>query len=215
MKRRTTAGFSLIEALVVVSIICVLAAIAIPMSLNAVKTYRLSAAVAATTGALQATRYQAIMHGYQYQLTLTSSTLSLSSLQHGPAGDDFLCGRFAVPIARSGDVTMSRYEFHLHVLANGTVRSSPARRGRTCKSAMGYRLTPSRFQEWEMFQSPARKQPAAHRGFTLMEVMVALTILVVGLMAASSADGECVQVHGALPVHGDGGPACLRKTRGS
>ncbi|MBZ5668246.1 MAG: prepilin-type N-terminal cleavage/methylation domain-containing protein [Acidobacteriia bacterium] len=120
MKRRTTAGFSLIEALVVVSIICVLAAIAIPMSSSAVRTYRLSAAVAATAGAIQTTRYQAIMHGYQYQLTLTSSTLSYQVYSMVPPATTFSAVGTAVPISRPGDVTIGRtvtYQFK----ADGTV----------------------------------------------------------------------------------------------
>lgn len=36
-----------------------------------------------------------------------------------------------------------------------------------------------------MSQSPVRKHPATESGFTLVEVMVALTILVVGLMASA------------------------------
>lgn len=120
MKRRTTAGFSLIEALVVVSIICVLAAIAIPMSLNAMKTYRLSAAVAATTGALHATRYQAIMHGYWYQITFTPATNSYQVYSMVPPATTYSAVGTAVPISRSGDVTISRtvtYQFK----ADGTV----------------------------------------------------------------------------------------------
>jgi prepilin-type N-terminal cleavage/methylation domain-containing protein len=107
VKRRATAGFSLIEALVVVSIVGVLAAIAIPMSLNAMKTYRLTAAVAATTGAIKATRYQAIMHGYQYQITVTSSSLSYQVYRMAPPATTFSAVGSAVPIARVGDVTMS------------------------------------------------------------------------------------------------------------
>lgn len=121
VKRRATAGFSLIEALVVVSIVGVLAAIAIPMSLNAMKTYRLTAAVAATAGAIQTTRYQAIMHGYQYQLTLTSSTLSYRVYSMVPPATTFSAVASAVPIVRLGDVTMSGTSFTYTFYPNGTV----------------------------------------------------------------------------------------------
>ncbi len=120
VKRRATAGFSLIEALVVVSIICVLAAIAIPMSLNGMKTYRLSAAVASATGAIQTTRYQAIMHGYWYQITFTPATNSYQVNSMVPPATTYSAVLTAVPISRPGDVTISRtvtYQFK----ADGTV----------------------------------------------------------------------------------------------
>jgi prepilin-type N-terminal cleavage/methylation domain-containing protein len=63
-KRRTMAGFSLIELLVVIAIAGVLTAIAVPMTINAMRTYRLTSAVAAATGAISAARYAEVMRGY-------------------------------------------------------------------------------------------------------------------------------------------------------
>ena len=120
MKRRTTAGFSLIEALVVVSIVCVLTAIAIPMTSNAMKSYRLAAAVASATGAIQATRYQAIMHGYWYQITFTPAMNSYQVYSMVPPATTYSAVGTTVPISRPGDVTLSRtvtYQFK----ADGTV----------------------------------------------------------------------------------------------
>ncbi len=106
MKRRTAAGFNLIEVLVVVSIAGVLTAVAVPAFLSAMKTYRLSAAVSAVTGAIQATRYQAIMRGYQYQLTITPSTLSYQVYKMVPPATSFSADGAAIPIARLGDLTI-------------------------------------------------------------------------------------------------------------
>lgn len=64
VKRRPAAGFSLIELLVVIAIAGVLTAIALPMTINAMRTYRLNAAVSAATGAISGTRYAEIMRGY-------------------------------------------------------------------------------------------------------------------------------------------------------
>ena len=120
MKRRATAGFSLIELLVVIAIAGVLAAIAVPMTINATKSYRLSAAVASATGALQSARYAAIWHGYPYQITFTPSTNAYQVYSEVPPATTYSAVGTAVPISRPGDVTISRtvtYQFS----ANGTV----------------------------------------------------------------------------------------------
>jgi len=57
-------GFSLIEILVALLIGSVLTAMAIPATRSALASYQLDAALDSVTGAIQGTRYQAIMHGY-------------------------------------------------------------------------------------------------------------------------------------------------------
>jgi prepilin-type N-terminal cleavage/methylation domain-containing protein len=76
VKRHSNSGFSLIEILIVIAIALVLAGIAIPAFSTAMNNYRITAAVSATTGAIQSTRFQAIMHGCEYQLVFTPSTMS-------------------------------------------------------------------------------------------------------------------------------------------
>jgi type IV fimbrial biogenesis protein FimT len=82
VKRRSSTGFSLIELLVVIAIGLVLTAMAVPMTLNMVRSYQLTAATSAATGAIQSTRYQAIMHGYSYEITFTpgSNTYQVFSM---------------------------------------------------------------------------------------------------------------------------------------
>jgi prepilin-type N-terminal cleavage/methylation domain-containing protein len=94
-------GFTLIEMVLVVAIVLVIAAISVPVINNVMATYRLRSAVASITGAIQATRYQAISSGYPFQLVL-STTTSTYQVQSDPG----LTGTFAnvgnaVPLANS------------------------------------------------------------------------------------------------------------------
>lgn len=76
-------GFTAIELMVTVAIVIITVAMAIPLVQNATKTFKLRSAVASLTGAIQGARYQAISHGYQYQLIL-SSVASTYQLQSNP-----------------------------------------------------------------------------------------------------------------------------------
>ena len=121
MRTRANGGFSAIEMLVVVAISGVLGAIAIPSFVNSVKGYRVNAASAAISGAIQATRFQAIMQGYQYQLVLTRSNLSYQISNMVPPATTFSNVGSAVPIAHMGDVTLNAASLTYTFYANGTV----------------------------------------------------------------------------------------------
>jgi len=118
VNRRATAGFSLIEILVVVAIAGVLAAFAIPQTINALKTYRLNAAVSSAAAAIQTSRYLAIMNACPYFITFTPSTnsyqvtnsVTCTTAYTGPV----------TPISGPAAVTISRI-MTLQFSANGTV----------------------------------------------------------------------------------------------
>jgi prepilin-type N-terminal cleavage/methylation domain-containing protein len=127
-KRAATAGFSLIELLVVIAIGSVLVGIAIPITINALRSYRLTAAVSAATGAIESTRYAEIMHaypgngspGYGYEITFTPETNSYQVYAMIPPATTYTPVGTPVPISGPGDVTISRpvtYQFS----AGGTV----------------------------------------------------------------------------------------------
>lgn len=118
--RPSTLGFSLIEILVAVAIVAVLSALAIPLTINTVKSTRLAAAVSAATGAIQSTRYLAIMHGYPYQITFTPSTNSYQVLNEVPPAASFSNVGTAIPISGPGAATISR-TITIQFAANGTV----------------------------------------------------------------------------------------------
>ena len=120
VKQRSTAGFSLIEILVALAIVSVIAVIAIPLTTNAVRSTRLSAAVSSATGAIQSTRYLAIMKGYPYQITFTPSNVSYQVLNEVPPAATFANVGTTIPICGPGAAAISR-TITLQFAANGTV----------------------------------------------------------------------------------------------
>ena len=98
-------GFSILELLVVVSVVLVLTSMAIPAALSAMKSYQLDAAADSASGAIQGARYQAIMHGYSYQLDFNSTTNQFQVSSEVPPAVTFSTVGSAVPISGS-NVTM-------------------------------------------------------------------------------------------------------------
>lgn len=65
---------TLIELLLGISVVSVLIGIAVPVIKNALAAYNLSAAVAAVSGSVQSTRYQAIAMGCPYTIAFSPAT---------------------------------------------------------------------------------------------------------------------------------------------
>lgn len=103
--KRLAAGFTLLEILVVVAIGSVLTVIAVPMTISAMRSYRLMAAVSAATGAIQTARYAAIMHGCTYNITFTPTTQSYQVTSAGTCTTPYT-GQ-VIPISGSGDIAVS------------------------------------------------------------------------------------------------------------
>lgn len=96
---RAAAGFSIMELLIVVCMVMILAAIAIPITRSAIANYQLDAAVDSVTGAIQSTRYQAIMHGYLYQVDFNSVNNQFQVSSEIPPATTFSAVSAAVPIS--------------------------------------------------------------------------------------------------------------------
>jgi prepilin-type N-terminal cleavage/methylation domain-containing protein len=99
------AGFSLVELLVVVAVALILASIGIPIARTAIASYQLDGAVDSASGIIQSTRYQAIMHGYPYQVDFNSETNKFQVSSEIPPAAAFSVVGAAVPISAS-PVTM-------------------------------------------------------------------------------------------------------------
>lgn len=134
------AGFTLLQMLVTIAVIGVLSAFAIPTLRNAMRSYRLSAAVSAATGAISATRYQAIMRAYPYQLTFSSSSATYQVANEPTGASSFSNVGGAVPISGVGDVTISPTTT-LQFNANGTVTATTGTLSFTITNTIGQSKT--------------------------------------------------------------------------
>jgi prepilin-type N-terminal cleavage/methylation domain-containing protein len=104
---RREAGFSLLEIMFVLVIIGIVSAIALPMTKNFLKSYHLSAGVKAITGAIQSTRYLAIMNGYHYNITLDPSLLTYQIASKPAGATSFTNVKNPIPWSATNDVSMT------------------------------------------------------------------------------------------------------------
>jgi Tfp pilus assembly protein FimT len=103
---RSSAGYSAVELLLVVTISIIMCAMAIPTVQSAMASYELNAAVDSARGAIQATRYQAIMHGYPYQVAFNPTGNTIQILSEAPPATTFTNVGAAVPLSPEA-VTLS------------------------------------------------------------------------------------------------------------
>jgi len=101
-KWRSGRGFTMIELAVALGIGIVLLAMALPTVQSTVANFRLQGSVSSVTGAVQATRYQAIQNGFPYRLTLTASTLQYQLASQPSGASSFSNVGSAVPFATTG-----------------------------------------------------------------------------------------------------------------
>jgi Tfp pilus assembly protein FimT len=118
-----SAGYSMLQIVVTLGVVGVLATFAVPTTVNALRNYRLTAAVAAATGALSATRYQAIMHAYPYNITFNSSNATYQLASEPPGATSFTNVGTAVPLSGVNCVTINTTTT-LQFNANGTVSAT-------------------------------------------------------------------------------------------
>lgn len=121
-RSRSSAGYSLLELLLVVAVALILAAFAIPATRSAIASYELSAAVDSATGAIQGARYQAIMHGYQYQVAFDSIHNTFQILSEAPPATSFTGTGNAVSLSAE-PITLSA-STTLQFKANGSVSAT-------------------------------------------------------------------------------------------
>ena len=112
-RRFSPSGFSLIEMLVSLAIILVMVAVALPFLFGNRRSYHLTSAATAAAGAIQATRYKAIMTGCATSIAFTNSStnyqMQYAQLVGTPPACDTNWSNLgnATPWSTSGDVSVS------------------------------------------------------------------------------------------------------------
>jgi prepilin-type N-terminal cleavage/methylation domain-containing protein len=97
--RVKAAGFTMIELVLVLVVSLILTAMAIPTFSGAIASYELNGAVESAESAIQGTRYQAIMHGYQYEVTIDPTHNTFQVLSEIPPATSFSNVGSSVPLS--------------------------------------------------------------------------------------------------------------------
>jgi Tfp pilus assembly protein FimT len=115
-RRSGAAGTTLLELIVVVAIVGVLLAISVPSVQSSLKSVHLSSATSSVTGAIQSTRYKAIVTGCNYQVIFSQSTTTYQVTWLALGGIPPVCaatytnalpgGTLTIPWSTSGDVSL-------------------------------------------------------------------------------------------------------------
>ena len=119
-------GFTLPQVVLALALIGLMAAMSIPVIKNALTAYHLKAAVAAVQGAIQTTRYQAIMAGCPYTIAFSQTTTTYQVQDEALSGSPPACAASfsnvagLVPWSTTGDVSLSP-STTLQFNPNGTV----------------------------------------------------------------------------------------------
>lgn len=114
-RRARDAAFSLVEALIVVSVMLIVAAAAVPSIINSLKGYRLHSDATAIAGAMNVARMRAASQyaPYRVNLSVNSGTFSIEKLcGNTTTSSDSSCtspyGSFSTPVLESGTQYLSQ-----------------------------------------------------------------------------------------------------------
>ena len=118
------AGTTLLELLVVVSIVGVLLAMAVPSFQNSFKSVHLSSATSAVTGAIQSARYKAVVSGCQYQIAFLQTTTTFQVTGQTLSGSPPSCASTFTNVGPA--ISWSGTGNGITLLASTTLQFTPA-----------------------------------------------------------------------------------------
>ena len=127
---KRNSGFSMLELLVVILILGIIVAIAIPQAINAVKAYRLHSDAGAVAAQMNVTRFRATSQNVPYRLNIDVSTTPHSYTMerlcgNTPSSVDSSCttpyAPFTVPQLEGGRQYLSTGDYFIRVNPGGTV----------------------------------------------------------------------------------------------
>jgi Tfp pilus assembly protein FimT len=110
-----------VEAMMVLLVTLILAAVAIPEVQGTIRNYRINAAATAASSAIQSTRFQCIMLGYPFQIAFNQANASYQILSMPPGAASFSNVGGPVPISSGTGISLSP-STTLQFSPGGTVR---------------------------------------------------------------------------------------------
>ena len=133
-KNQRSRGFSLLELVGVIAVVLVMSAFAAPVIQSSVSSFRLRAAAATVTGAIQSTRYRAIFDGCPYQIAFSKATGAYqvaSTVTGANCAAAFTNVGGPVPFASTSQVVLSQDE---------TLQFSPGGSVQTIAGSLSFNL---------------------------------------------------------------------------
>jgi Tfp pilus assembly protein FimT len=128
--RSLSHGFTALELVVVVAIGMILAAVAIPVVQNTLRTLAMRSAITSLTGAISSTRYQPIFSGCKTQAVFTKSSYSYQVQSQAPAINGQACLAAYAPVGQpvplQGRGTALSADITLTFSPGGGATSTPA-----------------------------------------------------------------------------------------
>jgi len=128
--RNGKAGTSLLESLMVMTLVLILATISVPAWDNIRTSYKAGVAATMIAGAIQGTRYQAIMRGCTYTIAFTQNGSTYQVAAQTLSGTPPSCSAGftnagnAIPWTTGGDVQLTSPSTTLQLNPNGMVSAT-------------------------------------------------------------------------------------------
>lgn len=110
---RSALGMTMMEVLLGIAVAAIMVGVSLPFVKNVLAAYDLSAAVAAVSGAVQSTRYQAIATGCPYEIAFSPATTTYQVSYEALTGTPPACAATfsdlgnAIPWSNAGNISVS------------------------------------------------------------------------------------------------------------